>query len=86
MISVKGFTTISIKDIMNPVTSPAIKKFFVANESGDITDIYYAQATASGGEKCLRQRLAYATVSGIDVIQKEAWENATWSGSTWDIL
>ena len=85
MINVKGFRTVTIQDMLRNENSPNIKQFFVYDAEGDIIDIYHAQANAAGGEKCLRQRLAYVTISGSKNVQKQAWTNAVWSGSAWDI-
>lgn len=87
MSGVTGFSAATIKSMLQDGSEPAIKKFFVSDTDGDPTDIYYAQANASGGEACLRQRLAYhEVVSGVKTIQKEAWEAGVWSGAAWDIV
>ena len=81
---VSGFTSVRINTIMQDNNSPKIKKYFVSDGDGDPTDIYYAQAAALNTSDCLRQRLAYVTVSGVKTIQKETWVSATWL-STWDL-
>ena len=87
MIDIKGFSSASIADLMKDKNQPKVKKYFVADVSGNITDIYYAPANTVSGVACLRQRFEYNTISGVGaVVQKEAWENANWGGASWDIV
>jgi len=85
-IDVHGFTASLIRQMMDGGRAPQIKQYFVTDDAGNPTDIYYAQNAAAGGDVCLRQRLVYAeTASGVQVVQKIAWQNDTWSGAEWDI-
>jgi len=87
MIDVKGFTSATIADLMKDKNQPKVKKYFVADAEGNVTDIYYGPNNLVSGEACLRQRFEYTTISGVgSVIQKEAWENANWGGASWDIV
>ena len=78
------FRTITIQTMLDPKNEPNMKQFLVSDSDGDPTSIYYAQANASGGERCLEQVLEY-TASGVKSVEKIAWRTATWSGSAWDI-
>ena len=61
------------------------KQYFEYDGDGNIVDIYTAQAIASGGEVCIRQKLEYATISGHQVLRKQTTAPATWLGTAWDI-
>lgn len=85
-INIAGFRTIAIQTIINGLNAPNVKQFFQYDSDGDPTSIFYVQANAPSGEQCLEQVLEYAVVaSGIKQLVKQAWRNATWSGSEWDI-
>ena len=81
----QGFRTVTIQTILDPKNGPNVKQYFVNDSDGDPTNIYYAQAAAVSGEKCLEQILQYTTVSGLKVVEKIAWQNNTWNPS-WDIV
>ncbi len=83
--NIKGFSTVDIRTLMDSHNAPNVKQFFVYDGDGDPTSIYYAQANAMAGEKCLQQRLEYTTVSGVKNPTKIGWQNSTWSGAAWDL-
>ena len=82
---VTNFRTIAIQTLLEANNEPNTKKYLVYDSDGDPTNIYIAQANASGGEQCLEQVLVYATTSGVKNVAKIGWRTATWSGSAWDI-
>lgn len=82
----QGFRTVTIQQMLNDKNEANIKQYYEADAQGNPTNIYYAQANASGGEACLEQVLEYGTTaSGVTYVQKQAWREAVWSGSAWDI-
>ncbi len=85
MGDVKGFRTVDIRSIMDSQNAPNVKQFLVYDADGDVTDIYFAQAAAKAGDKCLHQILEYTTFSGNKNPVKIGWEDATWSGAAWDL-
>jgi hypothetical protein len=80
-----GFQATTIKQMLTEGNEPSVKKYYKYDSGGNVTDIYYAQATALENDKCLRQRLAYDTVSGVAYVTKESWETDEWGGSAWEI-
>jgi hypothetical protein len=83
MNTIKGLTTAEIQAIIADRNSPNIKKYYVYDGSGDITDVYYAQAMTVDSGICLRQHFDFVVVSGMDLIQKESWITDRWN-SDWD--
>lgn len=81
-----GLPTQTIRDLVNPANEPNIKKYIDYDGAANATDIYFAPAGAAAGDPCLRQRFEYATVSGVAVVKKIAWESDEWAGSAWDIV
>ena len=83
-MSVKGLDLVTIRNMLDEQNAAFIKKYYANDSDGYPTDVYYAQAEAIDTAKCLRQRLVYATVSGVKSIIKESWEEFAWD-SSWDI-
>ena len=83
-MSVEGIEIQTIKNLLDPLNAAMVKKYYDNDGDGYPTDVYYAEASAQNGDDCLRQRIEYATVSGVKSVVKESWEASQWSAS-WDI-
>lgn len=79
-----GFTTVQIKTIVDGQNEPNIKQYFEYDGEGNTTGIYYAQANASGNERCLKQVFEYTTVSGQKQVQKIGWVRSAWN-TNWNL-
>ena len=83
-MSVQGFDVVTVRTLLDDQNAAFVKKYYVNDAAGDPTEVYYAQAEAQDQDACLKQRLKYATVSGVKSVIKEAWEASKWNAS-WDI-
>lgn len=83
MSGLSGFQAATVTEMLKNENAPKLKKHFVYDVSGNVTDIYYAQAELASGV-CLRQRFAYTIAGGSDVVEDETWETGNWD-SAWNI-
>ncbi len=81
-----GFQSITLRDLLDARNAAKIKQYYVYDEDGNPTNIFFAQAEAGEGEPCIEQVLQYTVVSGQSVVQKQSWRSSTWSGMPWDIV
>ena len=81
-----GFQSITVRDLLDAKNAAKIKQYYMYDEDGNPTNIFYAQAEAGSGEPCLEQVLQYTIVSGQSVVEKQAWRSSTWSGAEWDLV
>ena len=83
-MALSGFQIAELMGFLDDKQATAYKKYFAYDGSGNVTDIYMAQAAAINGEACIRLRLAYTTAGGNSVVQKMVYASSTWN-SAWDI-
>ena len=85
MISIKGLTTATIKDIVRDLNEPNTKQYFEYDVDGDVIAIYKAQASAADGDVCLKQVFEYFAFPAGKAIQKISWTDSIWN-IAWDIV
>ena len=84
-MSVSNFNNSEIRDFLDEKKDALLKRKFFYDTEGNVTDIYIAQSSAVSGEKCLRDKFTYISVSGIGyVVDKEEWFSASWDPN-WDM-